>query len=79
MEGEQRGERLTKIDIVVNLSEHAYIDAAEERTRLFCACSPFAAEIHSWERRCTCSRLTKDCHLFLGGCEGRRAASTPED
>ncbi|CAM9555127.1 unnamed protein product, partial [Sphacelaria rigidula] len=75
---EHRGERLTKTNIVVNLSDHAYIDPAGKTQRLLCRCNPVASEKHRCKRSCTCARLRKDCHPFLCGCEGRCLPPAPE-
>ena len=64
------GERLTRDNIVVNLSDHAYVDPTGKTQRLVCGCKPVAAEKHKC-RRCTCSSLGKECHRLWCGCQGR--------
>ena len=70
------GEAVTHDNIVLNLSEHAYIDNTGKTKNLVCGCNPDASKKHKCRRTCTCARLGKGCHPILCGCKGQCDPST---
>lgn len=64
-------EAVTHENIVLNLSENAYIDNTGKVRQLVCGCKPEASKRHQCRRSCTCATLGKGCHPILCGRKGR--------